>query len=108
MSSEPSEPNDYVFVGGKAYPAAVYHAALNEALLDRLERTLPEGATPRQAARAIQALKKPANYKAVMNDALARVAASGLDVPLAEAIRDAEGLPIAAFPEQLDKRIVGQ
>lgn len=93
---------DFVLAGGKVYPVEAYHAALNEALLERLEATLPQGSSLRRAYKAVRGLMTPEAHKAVMRRAVALLAESGADVGLADAIREARCLPIAAFPATPD------
>ena len=97
-----TEPSDFILAGGRAYPASVFHAALNTAMLARLEATLPEGSSPRRAFRAVRDLKTHQAHAAVMNHTLRLLAESGEDVPLAQAIREAKAIPIAAFPIRID------
>jgi hypothetical protein len=92
---------DFVLVGRRVYPADVYRAAVNTAMLSHLERSLPEGCTARQAARAVSGLRTKEAHAAVMRQALALLTASGAEVPLVEAVREGRGLPIAAFPDSV-------
>lgn len=94
-------------VDGRCYPHDLLIAAIHTVTLERLEAMVPEGASPRAAAKAVLALKTEQAHRAVMNEALRRVAESGLDVPIDEALRDADGLPVAAFPKRLDNRNEG-
>lgn len=98
MSDRP----EFVLVGGKAYPVEAYHAALNTALLARLEAVLPSGSSMRRAFRTVRALKTPDAHRAVMNHTLRLLAESDADVSLEEALEQAEALPIAAFPKRID------
>lgn len=88
--------------GGKVYPVEAYHAALNQATLERLEATLPHGSSLRRAYMAVRSLKTREAYKAVMRRTMRLLAESGADVPLAQALREGRGLPIAAFPADPD------
>jgi len=99
--SQSEDPRDYVLVAGKCYPADLLHQAMHEVVLERIGRLVPEGSSPRRAMRVVRDLKTEQAHKAVMREALQRVADSGEDVPLADAIREGGGLPIAAFPGSL-------
>jgi hypothetical protein len=74
---------------------------MHTVVLERIERLVPEGSSPRCAMRVVRDLKTQKVHKAVMGETLRRIAESGEDVPLAEAIRNGGGLPIAAFPARL-------
>ena len=90
--------SDFMIVAGKVYTTDTYHAALNTAILNRLEKTLPEGATLRRACKALSSLKTPSAHSAVMRDMIALLDASGADVPLKTALELGGGLPIAGIP----------
>lgn len=99
--SSPDEPRDFVMHDRQCYPAEAFHAALAEATANRLEALLPQGATPRQAFKAVRSLKTPEAHAAVMSEAMRILRDSGTAVPLVEAIKLGNGLPIAAFPGSL-------
>ena len=58
---------------GSYYPHEAFIAAMQNATLDRLVATTPKDATPRQASRAMAAMRTEASHKAVLQDALARL-----------------------------------
>ena len=96
-----SDFTDHVLVAGKCYPSALLHAAIHTVFLEFLGNRLAPDTTPRRAALIIREFKTERAHKAVMAEALRRVAESGEDVPLVDAIRAGNGLPIAAFPAAL-------
>ena len=101
MAPESDDPPDFVLVAGKCYSSALLHAAIHTVFLETLERRVPQGTSPRRVALIVRDMKTKQAHKAVMREALQRMADSGEDVPLVQAIRDGKGLPIAAFPASL-------
>lgn len=99
----PDDPEvvDHVLVAGKCYPAHLLHAAMHTVFLEHLARRVPLNSSPRRIALVLRDMKTKQAHKAVMGEALRRVADSGEDVPLAQAIQEGKGLPIAAFPAAL-------
>jgi hypothetical protein len=79
---------------GAFYDLADYEAIFNQAMLDHLSSKLPEGCSPRRAARVLRGMKTKEGHTAVLRAALAKLRQNAKPVP-----KDAPGVTIAVrFP----------
>jgi hypothetical protein len=77
------------------YPEEAFVAAFGDAFVGQVAAALPEGVTPRKAARAIRSMKNPTRHEVILRQAMERLRRS--DGVTADAVQRSGGSIVATF-----------
>jgi len=77
------------------YPEQAFIKAFGDAFIGHVAVALPEGVTPRNAARAIRSMKTERRHEAILKDALTRL--RGADGVAADEVQRIGGSVVATF-----------
>lgn len=92
------DPQGFVLVDGLCYPLEAWLWALNWAVLEHLERRIPDGVSLRQAVAIIKAVKAAGAVMPVRRLALERMRGDGVEGMLPQAVLAGGGVVVGVIP----------